>query len=148
MKASEFRKLIREEIAKEAKMSPSTKELQDLVHKMMTPPPDNRTDQQKLAAKAADLYAYTGGKTSYDSDDVKRYGQETVDLAKKMGPKIEAYKRKLKTIVAELEKSPEMQMLMSIMDANTAYGGGRGRATIGKIIDQFSSAKPPEGSSY
>jgi hypothetical protein len=101
MKQSEFKSLIREEVRKVIMES-------------------------SVLDKVADLYAYDGIKTSYDNDMIVRYGQSTVNKAVQLAPKIEAYKKKLKSIAAELKKSPEAKVLLAVSNAKAAYGGAHG----------------------
>jgi len=72
----------------------------------------------------ADLYAYAGIKSKYDADDVKRYGQDVVDMAEKMGPKVKAYQNKLKSIVKDVDNSKEGQIIKQSCYESKAYGGG------------------------
>lgn len=113
MKASEFRKLIREEV-KEA-----------------------LSEASNLETKVADLYGYSGVKTQYSDDMVKRYGQKVIDLAVQMAPKILAYEAKLKKMVMEIENSPEAKMLLSAMSEARGYGGGSSYVTVGDLINRY-----------
>ena len=113
MKATEFRKLIREEV-KEA-----------------------LSEVSNLETKVADLYGYSGVKTQYSDDMIKRYGQKVIDLAIQMAPKILTYEAKLKKMVMDIENSPEAKMLLSAMSEAQGYGGGRGRVTIGDLINRY-----------
>ena len=113
MKVSEFKQIIKEEVEKTL---------------------DEASD---LKSRVADLYGYSGVRTQYDSDDVKRYGQKTIDLAVEMAPKILAYKAELKKMVKEMEKSPEAKMLLKTIEASRAYGGDSSRATLGDLINIY-----------
>ena len=111
MKASEFKKLIREEVK------------------------GALSEVSSLETKVADLYGYANIKTQYSDDMVQRYGQKVVDLAIQMAPKILAYKAELKKMVKEMEKSPEAKMLLKTIEASRAYGGDSSRATLGDLIN-------------
>ena len=113
MKATQFRTLIREEV-KEA-----------------------LSEVSNLESKVADLYGYSGIKTQYSDDMVKRYGQEAIDLAIQMAPKILAYEAKLKKMVMEIENSPEAKMLLRAMSEAQGYGGGRSYVSLGDLINRY-----------
>jgi hypothetical protein len=114
VKAQELKKLIREEVKGALR------------------------EASNLENRVADLYGYSGVKTQYSDDTIKRYGQKVIDLAIQMAPKILAYEAKLKKIVEEIEKSPEAKMLMSAMGASRAYGGDSyGRASVGDLINRY-----------
>jgi len=115
MKVSEFRKLIREEVK------------------------GTLSEVNALDKKVADLYGYAGVKTQYSDSVVKRYGKKTIDLGVQMAPKIIAYETSLKKIVKEMENSAEAKMLLGAIDAATEYGGGYKRATLGDLLNRYTS---------
>jgi len=114
MKASEFKKLIREEIKGALK------------------------EESNLESKVADLYAWAGVKTQYSDDLVKRYGQDTVDLATQMAPKIKSAEAKMKALINKLNQDPDVKILLLALGQSNAYGGGRSRVTLGDLIDRYS----------
>jgi len=113
MKASQFKKLIREEVK------------------------GALSEVSGLENKVADLYGYSGVKTQYDDNMVKRYGQKVIDLAIQMAPKILTYEAKLKKMVMEMENSPEAKMLLSAMSEARGYGGGSSYVTLGDLINRY-----------
>jgi hypothetical protein len=118
MRASEFKKLIREEVK------------------------GALSEVSSLETKVADLYGYANIKTQYSDDMVQRYGQRTIDLAIQMAPKIIAYEAELKKIVQEMEKSPEAKMLLKSMEASRAYDGASYyRSTLGDLINRFTKRR-------
>jgi hypothetical protein len=94
-------------------------------------------EASNLESKVADLYGYSGVKTQYDNDMVKRYGQKVIDLAVEMAPKILAYEAELKNIVKQMEASPEAKMLLRAMSEAQGYGGGRSYVTLGDLINRY-----------
>ena len=110
MKASEFRKLIREEVKGAIRQ------------------------QSELEDKVAYLYGFAGVKTQYSDKLIERFGKKTTDLAVQMAPKIIAYQTSLKKIVKEMEKSPEAKMLLSAMNA---MGDGRSSTTLGDLVNRY-----------
>jgi hypothetical protein len=94
-------------------------------------------EASNLESKVADLYGYSGVKTQYSDDMIKRYGQKVIDLAVEMAPKILAYEAKLKKIVMEMENSPEAKMLLRAMSEAQGYGGGRSYVTLGDLINRY-----------
>ncbi len=113
MKASQFKKLIREEVK------------------------GALSEVSGLENKVADLYGYSGVKTQYDDDMVKRYGQKVIDLAIQMAPKILTYEAKLKKMVMEMENSPEAKMLLRAMSEARGYSGGRSYVSLGDLINRY-----------
>ena len=113
MKASEFKKLIREEVKGALR------------------------EESNLESKVADLYAYAGVKTQYSDDLVKRYGQDTIDLAIQMAPKIKSAEAKMKALVKKLSQDPDVRILLLALGEANAYGGGRSRVTLGDLIDRY-----------
>jgi hypothetical protein len=110
MKASEFKKIIREEVK------------------------GALSEVSGLESKVAYLYGFAGVKTQYSDKLIERFGKKTVDLAIEMAPKIIAYETSLKKIVKEMEKSPEAKMLLSAMEA---MGNGRSSTTLGDLVNQY-----------
>ncbi len=98
----------------------------------------NEAKKADIENSVADLYAYAGVKTKYDSRMVERYGQEAVDAAIEMAPAITEYKKKLKELAKEIGKSPEGKMLMKVVSANKGYGGHHYTGvTIGELLDTY-----------
>jgi len=87
--------------------------------------------------KVADLYAYSGIKTTYSDDMIERYGQAAVDLAIEMAPKILAFKKKLKDFAKEIKSSPEGKMLMSVAKQSRGYGGDHRPVMLGDLFNNL-----------
>jgi hypothetical protein len=83
----------------------------------------NEAKIAKLDNDVADLYAWAGIKTKYDKQSVDRYGQDVIDRAIKMAPKVLAYKKKLKQIEQDIKNSDEGKILIAIIGHGKAYGG-------------------------
>ena len=113
MKASEFKKLIR-------------KEVKGALSEVYT---------GNLETRVIDLYANDGIRTQYDDSMIQKFGQDVVDKAVEMAPKLLAYETKLKGIIQQLEKSPEVEMLTKILQAGP---GIRGFATspLGALVNK------------
>lgn len=88
--------------------------------------------------KVADLYAYAGISTKYSNDTKERlvnhYGQDAVDLAIEMAPKILAFKKKLKDFAKEIKSSPEGKMLLNIAKQGKGYSGDHSQVTLGDLF--------------
>ena len=112
MNKNQFRKLIREELK-------------------------SSLSEGAIENKVADLYAYSGIKTTYSSDMIERYGKAAVDAAIAMAPKMIAYKQKLKDIVKEIGTTPEGKMLMNIAKQSKGYSGDHGPVNVGDIFNNL-----------
>jgi hypothetical protein len=114
MKKSELRQIIKEEIK------------------------DSLNGVDNLENKIASLYGYDSIKTQYDDDMIKRYGQNVIDMAVQMAPKILSYEAKLRTIVKEIENSPEAKMLLKVISNSRRYGGDQSPVELGDLINRYS----------
>ena len=94
-------------------------------------------EASNLESKVADLYGYSGVKTQYSDDMVKRYGQNVIDLAVEMAPKILAYEAELKNMIKQMQASPEAKMLLRAMSEARGYGGNSSRVTLGDLINRY-----------
>ena len=74
-------------------------------------------------------------KKKYGERTVERYGQDVVDRAIELAPKILAFKKKIKAFAKEIENSDEGQMLMAVMSSARGYGGERN--TSSNVGDLF-----------
>jgi hypothetical protein len=110
MKKSELQQIIKEEIKK-------------------------TINEGSIEDKVADLYAYAGVRTSYDSKMIDKYGQATIQKAVEMAPKVLAYQAKLKAMANEIKTSPEGKMLLAMAKANQLYSGDSGPVSIGDIFN-------------
>lgn len=72
----------------------------------------------------ADLYAYAGIRTEYDTDIVKRYGEDVVNTAVEMGVKIKRYQTELKSIIRDIDNSKEGRIMKQTCYESKLYGGG------------------------
>lgn len=94
-------------------------------------------EESSLESKVADLYAYTGVKTQYSDDNIKRYGQEVIDLAIQMAPKIQKAEQTMKALVKKLKQDPDVKMLLLVQGASNSYGGGSSRTSLGELINRY-----------
>ena len=94
-------------------------------------------EASNLESKVADLYGYSGVKTQYSDDMVKRYGQKVIDLAVEMAPKILTYEAELKDMIKQMQSSPEAKMLLRAMSEARGYGGNSSRVTLGDLINRY-----------
>jgi len=89
----------------------------------------------KLEDGVASLYAWAGIKTSYGEDHRKRFGDEVVDYAIKMAPRVLAYDKKLKQLKAKILNSAEAQILLATIEYHKGYAGYNDtRTTIGDLF--------------
>ena len=98
---------------------------------------DSLNEASNLESKVADLYGYSGVKTQYSDDMVKRYGQKVIDLAIEMAPKILTYEAELKDMIKQMQSSPEAKMLLRAMSEARGYGGNSSRVTLGDLINRY-----------
>jgi 23S rRNA A1618 N6-methylase RlmF len=94
----------------------------------------NEAKLSKLDDGVANLYAYSGIKTKYSDKNIERFGQDVVDKAIKMAPKLIAYKKKLKQIVKDVEGSDEAKILMAMIGHHRGYGGSSEQASISDLF--------------
>jgi hypothetical protein len=85
----------------------------------------SRKDSDKLLDNVGQLYAYTSidPNYKYDSEIVRKFGQDTIDAALKMAPLVLAYKEKLKQIAEEIESSDEGKILLASISHGRGYAG-------------------------
>jgi hypothetical protein len=74
---------------------------------------EESTPKRDIESRVAQIYAVKGVKTEYEPDPeiIKYLGEDAMELAKQMAPKIIAYQEKLKSIITSLENSPEGKIL-------------------------------------
>ena len=90
-----------------------------------------------LDNSVAALYAYTKIDPNYDYDErlVKRFGgQDVIDRAIEIAPKVLAYKEKLKQIAAEIESSEEGKILLAMISHRKGHGGSPHESNIGDLF--------------
>jgi hypothetical protein len=97
----------------------------------------NEAQLSKLEQGVAELYAYTSIDPNYNYDEkiVRKFGQDVVDAALKMAPKVLAYKKKLKQMAKEIESSDEGKILLAMVSQSKGYGGSHN--TDSSIGDLF-----------
>jgi hypothetical protein len=88
---------------------------------------DKTINEGRLEEKVADLYSYSGIKTQYSEDSVKRYGQKTVDMAIQMAPSVLAFKKELADTLKNMLGSPEGKMLIATRLAGRGYSGNHSK---------------------
>ena len=71
-----------------------------------------------VESDVAALYAWDGIKTNYSPNIVKEYGQDVVDMAIKLAPKVLAYQKKLKSIGKDIKNSKEAEILKAMISSS------------------------------
>ena len=99
----------------------------------------NEAKISKLDDKVADLYGWAGIKTKYDDDIIKRRGQNVVDRAIEMAPKVLAYRKKLKQISKDIQDSDEGKILIAMIGHARGYGGSYNQSS--NVGDLFNESK-------
>jgi hypothetical protein len=94
----------------------------------------NEASISKLEKSVADLYAWGGIKTKYDAQATKKYGQEVIDAAIKMAPKVLAYEKKIKQMAKDIQDSKEGQILIAKNGYSNQLGGGRGNSSVADLF--------------
>jgi len=84
----------------------------------------------------AQLYAYTKIDPNYDYDEriVRKFGQDVVDRAIELAPKVLAYQEKLKQIADEIKSSEEGKILLAMILHRRGYGGSPEESNIGDLF--------------
>jgi hypothetical protein len=82
-------------------------------------------DSDRLLDNVGQLYAYTNidPNYKYDAEIVRKFGQDTIDAALKMAPKVLAYENKLEQMAKEIESSDEGKILLARISHSRGYGG-------------------------
>jgi len=70
-----------------------------------------------IESDVAALYAWDGIKTNYGPNTIKDYGQDVVDMAIKLAPKVLAYQKKLKSIGKDIKSSKEAEILKAMISS-------------------------------
>jgi ABC-type Fe3+-citrate transport system substrate-binding protein len=78
---------------------------------------------KNILDNVANLYAWAGIHSTYDEDDIKRFGQDIVDKAVEMSKKVKLYKKKIESMKKEIESSDEGQILLAVISHSRGYGG-------------------------
>jgi len=106
--------------------------LKDLLKK------DNTINEAKYSekdSKLGHLYAREGIKTKYGKDVVEDYGQDIVDMAIKMAPKVLALKKKIETFVKDIKGTKEAQLLVHKKSAEYGMSGSNEDAAFSNLFD-------------
>jgi hypothetical protein len=84
----------------------------------------------ELAKRVGQLYGTHQIKTEYDEKIVEKWGQDVVNAAIEWGPKILAYKNKLKSIADEVENSTEGKILLALLSTEKYYSSNSGNTDV------------------
>ena len=100
----------------------------------------NEAKIANLDNKVASLYAWAGIKTKYSDDSIKRFGQNVIDRATEMAPKVLAYQKKLKQISKDIQDSEEGKILIAMIGHNKGYAGSYNTSsTVGDLFKESKS---------
>jgi hypothetical protein len=92
---------------------------------------ENESKQSsELVKRVGQLYGTHFIKTEYDEKIVKKWGQDVVDAAIEWGPKVLAYKNKLKSIADEVKNSTEGKILLALLATERYYSSNSGDTDV------------------
>jgi hypothetical protein len=86
--------------------------------------------------KVADLYAYAGTNPSKWNDKiVQRYGQETIDIAKKLLPTFLTFEKKVGEMLYKIRNDKMYPIYLEMVEADNSYMGGRGFTSFNDVLN-------------
>jgi hypothetical protein len=106
----------------------------------------NEVKLTDVESDVAALYAWDGIKTNYGPNSVKEYGQNIVDMAIKLAPKVLAYQKKLKSIGKDIKNSKEAEILKAMISFSKSHRLNLN--TDVSIEDLFNEARDSAGNEY
>lgn len=90
--------------------------------------------------RVADLYGYYGLDSSrWDDKTVTRYGQDVVDVAKKLLPQMKRFEKNIVDALYKIRNDKMYPILLEMNNASDGYGGGRGYTSFGELLGNIAS---------
>jgi hypothetical protein len=85
--------------------------------------------------RVADLFAYYGTNPSrYNDKTVDRYGDDVVNVAKKLAPQIEKFEKTAAGLLQKIKSDKLYPIYLEMVNASDGYAGGRGHTSLSDVL--------------
>jgi hypothetical protein len=89
--------------------------------------------------RVADLFGYYGtNPANYNDKTVKRYGEDVVNVAKKLAPQIEKFEKTTASVLQKIKNDKMYPIYLEMINAEDGYGGGRGHTSFSDVLGRIS----------
>jgi hypothetical protein len=89
--------------------------------------------------RVADLFAYYGTNPSrYNDKTVDRYGDDVVNVAKKLAPQIEKFEKTAAAFLQKIKSDKLYPIYLEMVKADKGYSGAPGHTTFSDVLGRIS----------
>jgi hypothetical protein len=86
--------------------------------------------------RVADLFAYYGTNPSrYNDKTIDRYGEDVVNVAKKLAPQIEKFEKTAAAFLQKIKSDKLYPIYLEMVNADNSYMGGRGFTSFNDVLN-------------